>query len=271
MIDAIVFSKDRAAQLDLLLQSLHINGEGIFNEPLILYRASDADYAQAYTHLDGAHFQEETKLKFDVMEAVRNCGPLFCFLVDDQIMWRKPGFNHEHVKKAMVAHPKASCLSLRLGRNTAWQYQSHRSIRQPNFQDAGPFLLWNRNTCDPYTNYNYPLSVDAHIFRRDEILCLLEKAQFTQPNQLEAQLQAFVSSVEPLMLCPPISVFVNAAVNRVQSLFPNKVGNKEEYKAAEMNRRFLGGDRLSLDKTVKDLEVTSCHQEIDLQWEECHV
>jgi len=270
MIDVVIFSKDRAAQLDLLLRSMQINGARIFNEPLVLYRASDADYAQAYTHLSGARFQEEANLKFDVMEAVRNCGPLFCFLVDDQIMWRKPEFDHEDINRAMLKHPKAACLSLRLGENTSWQYQTQRHIRKPQFKTVEPFLLWNRKTCDLYTNYNYPLSVDGHIFHRDEILKLLEQAQFTQPNQLEAQLQAFVSTVGPLMLCPTSSVFVNAAVNRVQNLFPNKVGSKEEYKALEMNQRFLGGDRLSLERTVKDLEVNSCHQEIDLQWEECH-
>jgi hypothetical protein len=166
----------------------------------------------------------------------------------------------------MNLHPQAACFSLRLGANTTWQYQTQRLLGTPVFQETEHCLLWNRNTCLSHTNYNYPLSVDGHVFRRDEVLPLLEQTQFQQPNQLEARLQQFVSRVGPLMLCPQQSVLVNAAVNRVQDIFQNKVGNKPEYKADVMNQRFLNGDRLSLDKT--DLsDIVGCHQEIDLRWE----
>jgi len=284
MIDVIIFSKDRAAQLDLLLYSLEVNdGRGIFNEPKVLYRISNDTYAEGYDRVEvynlaippgpllrgvwGAHFQKEGDFRFDVIEAVKQCGPLFCFMVDDQILYRRPGLVYETIKRDMDIHPQAACFSLRLGENTNWQYQSQMHLRKPTFKPTEQgALLWNRNTCLQYTNYNYPLSVDGHIFRRDEILQLLEQIQFEQPNQLEARLQQFVNRMGPLMLCPPQSVLVNAAINRVQDIFQNRVGNKPEYKADAMNCRFLQNDRLSLDKT--DLSnIVGCHQEIDLKWE----
>ena len=271
MIDPIIFSKDRPAQLDLLLQSLKVNGAEIFHEPVIIYRTTKPEFDEGYRQCFQLHPDViercESEFRWETMEFVRQSLPLFCFMVDDQIMYRKPQFTYQNINKEMNKHPKATCLSLRLGVNTDWQYQTHRHINKPQFQAIDSFLLWNRNTCLPHTNYNYPLSVDAHIFRRDEILAILEQISFTQPNQLEAQLQAFLPHVGPLIMCPKTSVFVNAAINRVQNIFQNKVGNKTEYKAITLNTRFLNGDRLSLDRTVKDLEVNSCHQEIDLQWE----
>jgi len=267
-IDVIVFSKDRAAQLDLLLTSLAVHNN-LFKKPKVIYRTSNIEYEKGYDIIrkyNTAHFQKEQNFYRDVMESVKRCGRLFCFMVDDQI-WLRSGPTYLQVKQHMDAHPQAVCLSCRLGRNTTYQYQTQRHIELPEFMEVGPFLLWDRNTCPHRTNFNYPLSVDAHIFRRDEILTLLEQIRFQQPNQLEGRLQArrFVNHVGPMMLCPQKSLIVNAVVNRVQDVCANRVGNRPEYKADVMNNRFLSGDRLDLDRTnLKN--IAGCHQEIDLQW-----
>lgn len=275
MIDPVIFSKDRPAQLDLLLKSLHGNGDSLFHEPIVIYRATTQGFADGYEKCFGYHpdavarHEEKNDFYHLTMTAVGESLPLMCFMVDDQIMWRLPGFGGEQVKRVLDKYTKAPCVSLRLGYNTEWQYQTSHRIGHPKGKDDAPFVVWNRNLCQPYTNYNYPLSVDAHIFRRNEILGWMEQIAFGQPNQLEARLQAFNNRVGPLMISPPTSLFVNAAVNRVQDIFKNKVGGKAEYKPDVLNTRFLEGGRLSLANTLQngDLKITSCHQEIDLKWE----
>ena len=55
MIDCLIFSKDRACQLHLLLDSLAANAPGLFSEIGILYKATTKESYEAYEllHAEG--------------------------------------------------------------------------------------------------------------------------------------------------------------------------------------------------------------------------
>ena len=54
MITAIVFSKDRACQLDLFLQSISLNGNGLF-EVIILFESSNEKFKEGYSIASGKY------------------------------------------------------------------------------------------------------------------------------------------------------------------------------------------------------------------------
>lgn len=51
----IVFSKDRAMQLDCLIRSLNKNAAGVFSKIAVVYNASDSKFMEGYNYLFNEH------------------------------------------------------------------------------------------------------------------------------------------------------------------------------------------------------------------------
>ena len=186
------------------------------------------------------------------------------FLVDDMILRQEIPFTWEKAEQ-LISKPNMSCLSLRLGKNIKWQYQTANSTVQPAFKEEGKFLTWNRNTV-PYPLYfNYPLSVDGHIFKSSFIISLIKQTQFTQPNTFEGNLQKLVRRCPPMMACPKESLFINNVVNRVQDLYPNKVGEKIGYSPEELNEKYLKGWEIDFE-SMDFSKTIGAHQEYEIIW-----
>ncbi len=71
MINGIVFSKDRAAQLDLLLKSISKNAKDVF-QLKVIYASSEISFEKGYEKLIDKHpevkwMKESTNFKNDVM------------------------------------------------------------------------------------------------------------------------------------------------------------------------------------------------------------
>ena len=82
MIDTIIFTKDRACQLDLLLQSIVKNGNNLFNIN-ILYEASSQEYKDGYLKVserfpsyERFNWVEEEDFEKDTLEFCRRQYPL---------------------------------------------------------------------------------------------------------------------------------------------------------------------------------------------------
>jgi hypothetical protein len=98
-IPLIITSKDRAQQLQLLLRSLEMNADSLF-EPIILWKASTQLFAHGYEKLIKKYrrnitlpkpkFMEEYNFRKDYMEIVNHAySSLICGAVDDDIFYRK--------------------------------------------------------------------------------------------------------------------------------------------------------------------------------------
>lgn len=272
-IKTIIFSKDRPAQLHLLLHSLikyDTDVEELF-APMVLYTASNDKFMAGYEKVQkslSAMYTEwylEKDFRTDLLQLLDKADDCVMFLVDDMIMMRELGFNWTEAVN-FVSQFNVACLTLRLGLNTTWQYQTDQPTIMPSLSfPRGPFFVWNRHTVPLFQNFNYPLSTDGHIFKTDLITLLIRQTHFTTPNSLEANLQDYVRTMPSLMGCLENSIFVNNVINRVQDAYPNKTGVEISITPEELNKNYLEGQQLDLDRMNFD-KVKGCHQELEVYW-----
>ncbi len=138
----IVFSRDRAMQLDATLRSFHLHCQDPKASRLyVIYTTTNTRHAQQYLHLSQEyaaygyiHFIEETDFHEDVMQllashrASRQAGYIL-FLVDDNLFVRD--FSLREIQETLAAHPEAAAFSLRLGANTTYGYANNRTQVAP--------------------------------------------------------------------------------------------------------------------------------------------
>lgn len=269
MLSTIVFSKDRPLQLDLTLNSIKKNIP-LCNDIKVLY-CSSGEYEKSYENLVNEHnnviFISEKNIGFDVhlgtMVSLIN-NPYLMFLTDDNIVYQ-PSKTTELDLGNLFARDIA-CLSLRLGVNIT--HRDGYPTPQPRFERvAGHHLIWNRMSVLAQDYFNYPLSVDGHIFKTrdiDKIITNLHASnRIKNPNKLEQLLQRYFFEVPALMACELHSCVVNSPNNRVQEEVQNWHGQKFPYDPGHLLELYNKGIRLGLDYI--DFKNINCpHKEIDI-------
>ena len=269
MISTIIFSKDRACQLDFLLTSLIENDGGIFDIN-ILYDHSNDGFKAGYEKLSKKYpflgWTEESNFQEDTINLVKNGGDLVCFFVDDNILYRRIEVDHENIVN-FFDKEDIFCLSLRLGANTIIQNEYlDRPCVLPEkavlINDT--YLVWNWRSLPPYTNFAYPFSVDGHILAKDLVLSVLSNYTFDTPNALEGRALPHISDFSENMSSLKESVLVNTPLNLVGSS-ENKSGQKFGASLEELNDIYLSGNSPNL-KDMDFSAVRGCHQEIQLKF-----
>jgi hypothetical protein len=126
---------------------------------------------------------------------------------------------------------------------------------QPEFDQN---LVWS--WMDHSDDFGYPMSLDGHIFRTEDIFPLLSNLSFYNPNSLES----ILSKNPPhrtKMICLSRAPIFNIPVNKVQNNYNNRHGS---ISAAYLNDMFLSGYRISL-KPLIGFNNIACHQEVDIR------
>jgi SAM-dependent methyltransferase len=107
------------------------------------------------------------------------------------------------------------------------------------------------------------MSIDFHVFRSEEIVPLVQRVSFSNPNQLEEAL--FRSPLPaPKLVCGEETPIVNLPVNRVQDTSPNRHAGSHDQE--DLNSAFLAGRRLALEP-IAGVRQISTHHELTLEWE----
>jgi|WetSurMetagenome_2_1015567.scaffolds.fasta_scaffold00150_32 hypothetical protein len=217
VLSIVVFSKDRACQLDSLLRSLrdHLRCGGF--SVSVLYKPSGAEFEKGYARcrereiLPGVEWREERSFRDDVIAIVKSSphGGRVMFLVDDDVLFRP--FDPAPIFAAMT--PRHLFMSLRCGRG--------RGDRDPRFLRSEPYLEWWWYGASSRGCWRYPFSVDGNVFQRDFLLSLTEKISFCGPNSFESALHARRHRPSVLLrtraLAPLAPVLFNNPLNRVQT------------------------------------------------------
>lgn len=266
MINAIVFSKDRACQLELLLNSIKLNADNIFNIKVI-YIFSGEEFKQGYEKLSVLYpevkwIRQIGNFKNDVLIALNSDVTKYsCFFTDDDIIYKS--ISETDLVEKMESDQEAICFSLRLGKNVDICYTANQTNQvNVTFSDE-KFMQWNwkHNRFD----FGYPLSVDGHIFRTSEIAKMTKAINFSNPNTYEANLQTFNSFPKENMWAYTHSVLVNSPANVVQIVFNNRNGEQFGFTTKELNDLFLSGKKISIaDMDFKN--IRGCHQELQYKF-----
>lgn len=268
MNQTVVFSRDRAAQLDLLLRSISTRAPELFGSISVLFQGSNPDYLVAYAEAMGEHpsvnfyceqsFQPDLERILDYSES-----EYVTFLCDDDLVVRP--FIDSNPERILELNDTLLCFSLRLGNNTNECYPLDRTQEHPSvLWHISDHLIWDWEDGD--ADWGYPGSLDGHMFRRDDLEQLLDGADYDAPNGLEEALVQrcmLYHGDRPNMACFESSLITGVPINRVQSTHPNRSGEFYPWKTDELNQAFLEGNRLRLDP-VDRKDVTAAHTELPL-------
>jgi hypothetical protein len=258
----IVFSKDRALQIDGLLRSMlhHVKGADSIH---VLYAASDEAHACAYLEVTDelprgcpVKWTKENSFGADLVQILQNVQTeSVCFLVDDIVFMRPVdlgGLNRDQIRSGI--------LSLRLGSNITFCYTKQKTMRLPEL--LGPSTsnskLLQFSWADGSYDWAYPLSVDGHIFPTAEISAAADLLDYRAPNTFERALQILT----PLYQKRPGYCFESP---RMLNIPLNRVQNENNNISADISPEFLlakWGEGLTLDfMQFSDVPTTSVHEE----------
>jgi|WetSurMetagenome_2_1015567.scaffolds.fasta_scaffold314572_1 hypothetical protein len=222
-INCILFSKDRAMQVDATLQSFFIHCLDPENVKItIFYTCSNSQHSKQYTQLKQdwnnhpqVTFYEEKRFHKDFLD-ILNPFPKWSFnnliyklllFADPRITKRlqnfipKPRtdalvlflvddtiftseFLLKEINSALDANPDALGFSLRLGKNINHSYMLRRDEVQPVFNAAGNTFL-KYKWIDGDMDFGYPLEVSSSVYRLVDVIASLISVPFNNPNYLE--------------------------------------------------------------------------------------
>jgi hypothetical protein len=233
MLHIIIFTKERQCQLNLLSQSM-----GKFLDA--------KQYENTLITETGKDFETATK------EAVDSDCEYTMFLPDDCMFTREADLCF--LDKAFKEN--ISCFSLRLGIGIDYDLPLSIPIKPQWIKNIGDkiyTIVWTVNK----GYFNYPMSIDGHIFRTKEIAEKINAISFENPNQLETLLSRNPIEIDEMAFHETPSV-INLVLNRIQTTHQhNKSGH---FPVELLQRKYDQGDRLDLDKIVESVKgANSCH------------
>lgn len=264
-LNVIVFSKDRAPQLDLLLRTYALHAKPQPARVNIQYSASTALHEQAYRKVM-AHHQaliadaaQEAGFKPTLLTLLKGSDARnVIFLVDDIVF-----IDDFDIDMLSGWDTHRSIFSLRLGANIVRSFNSQVDVQaQPPLQPAwarNQQLLnwsWRRGELD----WNLPISLDGNVLPSAEIMPLVASQSIKGPNTLEQALGKYRFLFKFRQgTCYPTSRLVNLPMNTVKTEpgfdFPN-FNVAPEYLAEQ----YLQGMQLCIDDHA-GMTPDSCHME----------
>jgi len=266
---SVVFSKDRAFQLEATLRSFQIALAAAGESPpptRVIYAASSEAHARSYRLLESeffwVEFVKEKDFKSDVLGAVKGFDYVL-FLVDDNIFVRPCSLTN--TRRWLEQVPPAIGFSLRLGRNTEYCYTLNRSQALPKFERLAEGVLgfsWPGQEAD----FGYPLEVSSSVYRLADIRLLLEQLPYHHPNSMEGMISECArayAEVRSVLLCPDLTISFCAPINRVQNVALNRAGEFHGRSAEELLSLFEQGIRLDVERYAGHVPG-ACHEEVPL-------
>lgn len=244
-LNTLVFSKNRACQLELLLRSLD-------RHATVLY-ACDLQYEQGYkkviTDYPKVQFVRQENFQQDLIKLVSSGPEYVLILVDDDVMVSPFSANSREFQE-FKNDPEVLSLSLRMSprycRGGLPKINEHKINWEPFSRKSKDFIYMLRN-------WGCPMAVGGNIFRKVDILPAIQTATNLQtPNFLETVLVENVTH-RPLMMCMDEARFVNVEANQVQLDFPSHTHGQSP---AELEALFLAGGRIALEPIIDQAKVT---------------
>jgi hypothetical protein len=196
--------------------------------------------------------------------------PYVLFLVDDNIFVRE--FSLHQVIQILHHQPRAIGFSLRLGGNIARSYVADRPETMPDCSRLDHDVCmfdWTSTS----GSFGYPLELSSSVYRVQQILPLISRWPFQNPNTLESKMAnkaGVFRRSHPQLLCYRNSVTFCNPVNKVQTIYANRAGNRSEYSVDQLAQLFAAGYRIDV-AALAGFVPSACHQETELRFHQPEV
>tara|TARA_R100001377_G_scaffold84900_1_gene69545 strand:- start:4044 stop:4928 length:885 start_codon:yes stop_codon:yes gene_type:complete len=292
MITAIILSKDKAVQLELLIKSIQKNAKNLFDIKVI-YECSNGVFKQGYDKLKedifyknrhGLDFpvrwytRDDDNLSEDIISQINDDRDLTCVLNDENVFFNSPPSYKDIL--ALFKEKPITAFSMRIGNNTIIQNAysiNDYFIHKPDEFDfiLGKFIVWDGSTIKPFTNFGIPFSNNGHIYTSKLLKYILQKTNIKSIDSFEKDLQdnlhmgEFGGLIPPYMACLENSVVINNSSNKISDKENVGFGNSNY----ELNERYLSGLTIDYDffnfehvsKPFQDF-ITRFHREDYMQY-----
>jgi hypothetical protein len=261
-IKLLIWSKDRACQLHLLLEGIQKHLPEIF-DITVLMKITSEDFSRGYYKLTSQfpkiYWQTETNFHNDTISILDDLTyNTVCLSTDDMVSFKTP--------------PTFPCCNLsvgevfsfRLGFNTRIQNHINGMI-QPELNGhkiRNNIVSWNALLYNPIMNYGYPFSMDMHAYNKTQLVNLIQQFNFNNSTELEGNLFRYREHC-PYMYSFEHSVAVNIPLNKLSNT--QYEGEKVSYTMSELNDIYLSGRKISLEH-IEAQYIIGCHQLSDLEF-----
>ena len=259
----ICFSKDRPMQLDALLFSMkQMLDEFEKVNIYVIYHASNAQFELGYEKLkklsycSHINFIREKKFRNELISLLSDIkSEKVLFLVDD-IFFKNP----LKWESFITLDNETYIPSLRHGSHLNFAYTHQKAQALPNLEEKAGMISWSWSEAEH--DWNYPLSVDGHLFKTDEIFTLLSNIDFKAPNSLEHEMQIVKEVFSARKgIAYKESIIVNNPANKVQNENPNYHGESDN---EELNQAWLDGYRFNFE-AYQGIKNHSAHQLLEIK------
>ncbi len=261
-IKLLIWSKDRACQLHLLLEGIQKHLP--YFDISVLYTTSGSmAYQMGYYKLKEkfpSHtYIREHNFHDDTVRIIQD-SPYenICLCTDDTIVFRTPEVSP--INNLSIGE----VFSFRLGFNTTLQNPFDGMVQPPltSYTKHKQILQWNALLYYSIMNYGYPFAMDMHSYNKAQLLDLMGRFNFNSSTELEGNLFKYRHEC-PHMFAFEHSVAVNVPVNKLSNT--QYTGEKVQRTMLELNTLYLSGKKIDLS-AIEQQEIVGCHQLIDLEF-----
>lgn len=270
-VDVIIYTKDRPAQLDLLLRSIkdkfkNVGGIGIlwdystesFKEGY--NKVIDKEYDLPIFYIKQTNFEEDTETMISEMSS-----PYFLGLCDDDVFIKEMDCS-KIVNK--LYEENVSSISIKHGLDIICSYPDDRTeLPYPNFIEKESFLKWEWRKYPIYSTWGYPTCINSYIYLKDYFLDLISNFHFNFPPNLEGGLNTNKEKFKKYIVSFKELKLMNLPINRIQTYsLCNPFSKKYSYPIEELNKKFLEGYVISTEN-IYNMKVNKSNDEVEFIYE----
>jgi len=260
----LVFSKDRAMQLDCFLRTLNECCEGDITT-YVLFKASDDVNERHYNQLADEYKEVVFITERDLIQQTRNIlswHDYIIYCVDDCIFTNK--FCVDDIVWALEETPDAIGFSLRVGTNTKYCYMQDEMQPELDYDVfGGGIIKYDWRDYPANVDFGYPLEISSSCYRTKDVARMLYPELKTVWD-IEVNMTKFRSQFErthPYLLCYETSVAFCNPINKFRKNPGIRSGEDDSYSIDELVKKYEAGYRIDMS-TFHGLETDSVHQEI---------
>ncbi len=254
----VIFSRDRAMQLEALLESIEKYCRAQFN--IIVQYSCSPNHRNSYENLiklyqsDYCKFVEEHAFSSSLLDSLKAVKTKFLFfLVDDQVVVRP--FDINEVISVMEKHV---FFSLRLGKSIT-EFGIYDMRLTPSYNVKNNFLEWNWKENRNQKDWGYQFSVDGTVYRTIDVLRASLSIPFKAPNSYEDNMNSvilFRSNNRGMSYHEP--VVINLIINASRREKEYEHFESGEYSTGDILELYNDGKRFSIEK-ISSINFNSTH------------